>query len=256
MAAERANKRQALETTTMQAHGQQTMMNRNKRSVRAVWSAVCGLALSLSTLPVFAGQHGAHPAPPPPHMSAPRPTPQVHQQQPRPQSVPQQQFHPQPGQGAAPRYNGQPQNRPGQQGHLPEWLNNHQNLTPKQQEDALRREPGFNRLPQDQQQRLVNRLQTLNSKPPQERQRILQRNEMFEHLSPEQKAGVRGASQSFHQMPPDRQGEMRRAFQDLRGIPPEQRLSILNSARFQHQFSPSERTVLGNLLSVEPYQPR
>jgi hypothetical protein len=57
-------------------------------------------------------------------------------------------------------------------------------------------------------------------------------------------------------MPAERQTDMRRAFQDLRGVPPEQRQSILNSARFQQQFSPQERTVLGNLLSVEPYQPR
>jgi hypothetical protein len=35
--------------------------------------------------------------------------------------------------------------RPGQE-HLPEWLNEHQNLSPQQQENLLRREPGFNRL--------------------------------------------------------------------------------------------------------------
>jgi len=146
--------------------------------------------------------------------------------------------------------------RPVQAGHLPDWMNKHQNLTPQQRENALRQEPGFNKLPQDQQQRLINRMHSLDNASPQQRQRMLQRNEMFEHLNPEQKAGVRGASQAFHQMPADRQTEMRRAFQDLRGVPTDQRQSILNSSRFQQQFSPQERTVLGNLLSVEPYQPR
>ena len=108
------------------------------------------------------------------------------------------------------QHNNNPQqfnNRPAQAGHLPDWLNNHQNLTSQQKENALRQEPGFNRLPQDQQQRLINRMHTLDSAPPQQRQRMLQRNEMFERLSPEQKAGVRGASQAFHQMPADRQAE-------------------------------------------------
>jgi hypothetical protein len=47
-----------------------------------------------------------------------------------------------------------------------------------------------------------------------------------------------------------------RAFADLRQIPPDQRSAILNSARFSQEFSPDERRVLGNLLSIEPYEPR
>ena len=142
---------------------------------------------------------------------------------------------------------------PGQQ-HLPEWLNSHENLTPKQQEDALRSEPGFRDLPADQQQRLVNRLHALDEKTPEQRQRILQRNENFERLSPERRQEVRGASQALGQMPPDRQQAVRRAFRELRGIPPQQRQQMLNSGTYVSQFSPQERTVLGNLLSIEPYQ--
>ena len=230
----------------MQARRQHKPTDSGKRSLDPLSSVVCALVLALSPLAAFAGQHGSHAAPAPhmqapPHFSQPR-------QQTRQQSMPQQQFH-QPGAG-------QQQYRAGQPGHLPDWLNRHQNMTPQQRENALRQEPGFNRLPEDQQQRLINRMHSLDSAPPAERQRMLQRNEMFERLNPEQKAGVRGASQAFRQMPANRQSDVRRAFQDLRGVPPEQRQSILNSARFQHEFSPQERTVLGNMLSVEPYQPR
>lgn len=145
--------------------------------------------------------------------------------------------------------------RPGQE-HLPEWLSQHQNLNPQQQEDLLRREPGFNRLAPDQQQRVLNRLRTLDARPPEQRQRILERNEMFERLSPEQRQDVRAASQAVRQMPQDRQRMVRQAFNDLRQIPPDQRGAILNSARFDHTFTPQERHVLGSLLSIEPYSPR
>ncbi|QNI30125.1 DUF3106 domain-containing protein [Alloacidobacterium dinghuense] len=252
----------------MRAQKQHRKADRKRRNANTLLSVACALATTLSPFTAFAGQHnGGHPPAPAPHMQAPHSAPPA-----RPQSMPKQQMQPKPAPGTQPHYNEQFNNgnaqqfnnrnvqqfnnRPGQAGHLPEWFNNHQNMTPQQREDALRKEPGFNRLPQDQQQRLVNRMHALNNATPEQRQRILQRNEMFEHLSPEQKAGVRGASQAFHQMPADRQTEMRRAFQDLRGVPPAQRQSILNSARFQQQFSPQERTVLGNLLTVEPYQQR
>jgi hypothetical protein len=142
-----------------------------------------------------------------------------------------------------------------QQQHLPEWWNNHRNLTPAQQADALRREPGFRSLPPDQQQRLINRLQALDQKTPEQRQRILERNEAFERLSPERRQEVRGAAQALNQMSPDREQVVRRAFQQLRRMPPAQRDQLLHSSIYGGQFSPPERTVLGNLLSIEPYDP-
>lgn len=141
-------------------------------------------------------------------------------------------------------------------GHLGQWLMNHQNLPLQQQEDQLRREPGFNRLRPEEQQRVLNRLRTLESRPPAQRQRMLGRVEMFERLSPQQKADVRASSQALAAMAPDRHRMVGRAFADLRQIPPDQRAAILNSARFQQEFSPEERQVLGNLLSIEPYEPR
>lgn len=235
--------------------------------------AIFGLMISCSTLAFsqHVGGHfmpqqtgGGHHSAPPPH-TAPMPQvhtqpPQQHFQQPAPPASQQHFQQPRPSSPSLPEVRAftPPRNynqstRPGQQ-HLPEWLNSHQNLTPKQQEDALRREPGFHDLPADQQQRLVNRLHTLDEKTPEQRQRILQRNENFERLPPERRQEVRGASQALGQMPPDRQQAVRRAFQQLRQMPPDERQRALNSGAYGSQFSPQERTVLGNLLSIEPYQ--
>lgn len=144
--------------------------------------------------------------------------------------------------------------RPGGQQHLPQWLAQHQNMTPREQENLLRREPGFNRLSPEQQQRVLNRLRSLDSRPPAVRERMAQRNEAFERLSPEGKQDVRAAAQVFRQMPAGRQAQMRQAFNNLRQLPPDQRQAILNSARFTHTFTPQERHVLGSLLSIEPYE--
>lgn len=83
---------------------------------------------------------------------------------------------------------------------------------------------------------------------------MMDRNEMFERLSPERQQEVRGASQALSRMSPERQAMMRHAFQQLRAMPPAQRQQMLNSS-YGAQFSPQERTVLNNFLSVEPYQP-
>jgi hypothetical protein len=47
---------------------------------------------------------------------------------------------------------------------------------------------------------------------------------------------------------------VRKAFRDLREYPPEQRGDD-ELGQFQAQFTPQERSILGNILAVEPYQP-
>ncbi len=136
--------------------------------------------------------------------------------------------------------------------HLPQWFAQHQNLAPSEQANALRREPGFTHLPEGQQQQLVNRLHRLDTLPPVKRQREMERNERFQALSPERQQEVRGASQTLGQMPPDRREAVRQAFRDLRSLPPGDRGNALGSARFQAEYTPQERSVLSNLLSIEP----
>lgn len=146
------------------------------------------------------------------------------------------------------------QARPGHE-HLPEWFQSHQHLTFQQQERALRRQPGFNRLGPAQRRRVLNRLRFLDSQPPAVRARILARNEAFEQLSPERRQEVRAAAQAFQRMPKYRKEQLGRAFHILRSLPPNERTAILHSARFQAEYSTRERHILSNLLSIEPWQP-
>ncbi|WP_260704539.1 DUF3106 domain-containing protein [Edaphobacter flagellatus] len=154
-----------------------------------------------------------------------------------------------------------PNNRPAQnanhpgQNHLPQWMENHRNLTPEQQQKALEKEPGFHDLPNETQQRLRDRLTQLNNMPPEQRQRLLERNEAMTRLTAPQRQQVRGAMQQFSSLPPDRRRLVGKAFRDLREMPEPQRQAILSSDRFRGQFSDQERGTLSSLLAVEPYIP-
>jgi hypothetical protein len=140
--------------------------------------------------------------------------------------------------------------------HLGNWLQSHQGQSFAGQENALRREPGFNRLPQPQQQRLIDRLHQLNTMPPQQRQRTLGRIENMERLSPDRRQAVRNSAQELGSLDPARQQQVRGAFRVLREMPPGQREQVLNSPAYRSMYNDRERQMLGNLLSVEPYSPR
>jgi hypothetical protein len=142
-----------------------------------------------------------------------------------------------------------------QQPHLGTWLARHGNLPPEQQERAFQSEPGFKNLPPETQQRLLNRLRQLNRMPPNQRQRTVDHIEALERLTPQMRQQVRASFQDFHALPEDRQRMVRKAFRDLREYPPEQRQALMNSGQFQAQFTQQERSILGNILAVEPYHP-
>lgn len=138
-------------------------------------------------------------------------------------------------------------------GHLGQWMQQHQNMSPQEQQRALEREPGFNRLTSDQQARIRARLQQLNSMPPEQRQRVLNRVESMERLSPEQRQQVTRTMGQLHSLPPDRQRAVAQAFRNLRALPPDQREAAARS--YGSQFSPQERDTLNNLMKSEPYLP-
>jgi hypothetical protein len=215
-----------------------------------------------------------------PYQNQPRPTQsQTYQNQPRAyQQTPQYNGTRRQVQPAVPGYGGRPYapapaynrpnpyaNRPGDDrnvypgaappGHLGDWLNRNRGLPIQDQERLLRNDPNFNRLPPAQQQRLVQQLHNLDEMPEARRQRYLARSEMLEHMPPQQQMQVRQAGRNFLALPPDRQAVVKRAFQDLRSVPLDQRATVLNSARYQNQFSPQERDMLNNLLRAEPYEP-
>lgn len=140
-------------------------------------------------------------------------------------------------------------------GHLGSWLNQHRNLPLQGQEQLLHSDPSFNRLPQAQQQRLVQQLRQVDQMPLQQRERRLARAEAIEHMSPQQRTQLYQSNRELLALPADRQAQVKRAFRDLRGVPLDQRQTVINSKRYQSQFTPEERGILTNLLRAEPYEP-
>lgn len=136
--------------------------------------------------------------------------------------------------------------------HLAEWMNQHSNLSPQQQRQALEQLPGFQELPKDTQLRYLNRLAHLDAMSPQRRERVLARTEAMESLNPDQRAQVRGAMAELGHLPQEERRTVARTFRELRELPQEQRLAALDAGRFGPPLSAEQRTVLMNLLRVEP----
>ena len=139
--------------------------------------------------------------------------------------------------------------------HLAEWMNQHSNLTPAQQQQALENEPGFRELPAQTQQNMRNRLAQLNAMPQQQRDKVLNRNEAMERLTPEQRGQVRGAMEQLGALPPDQRRFVARSFRELRELPPAQRWAAMNSEAYRGQLNDAQRATLSNLMRVEPMLP-
>jgi hypothetical protein len=142
------------------------------------------------------------------------------------------------------------------QQHLAQWMENHRNLSPADQQRALENEPGFHDLPPQTQQRMRDRLAQLNNMNPEQRDRTLDRTEALERLTPQQRQQWRGAVQQLNSLQPARRLLAARAILDLREMPPEQRQQVIDSPRFRAQFSDEERSMIGTLLTAEPYHAR
>lgn len=247
-------------------------VSRTSRRFSPSAAVLTAAACALLCLPAFAQRGGAHsaPAPPPPQYhsqsNASRP-PVVRGQQPAHGTNQPQQFHSDANQPAfragPPIYrNGQPANgergngqraATGPPGHLNQWMEQHRNLTPQQQQQALEREPGFKQLPPQQQARVRARLDQLNAMPPDQRQRVLDRVESMERLTPTQRQQVTSTMGQLHSLPPDRQRAVAFAFRNLRQLPPDQRPAAAEA--YSRNLSPQERDTLNNLLRTEPYLP-
>ncbi len=202
---------------------------RTNRNLRTLTTLAGALLLALAPSSEMSGQRG--------HAAPPRP-------QPASKLAPIQR-HENPGaaRGNAPRGE-----------HLAEWMNQHNNLTATEQQQALEREPGFHELPPQTQQRMRDRLSQLNAMSPEQRQRVLERNEHMELLTPEQRGQVRGAMQQLGALPQDQRREVARSFRELRQLPPDQRAAAMNSSRYS-SLNESQRATLNNLMRVEPMLP-
>lgn len=138
--------------------------------------------------------------------------------------------------------------------HLAEWMNQHQEMTLEQQQQALDREPGFVELPAQTQQRMHERLAQLNAMTPLQRQRLLEHTEVMERLTPEQRSQVRGAMQQLGALPPDQRSQVARSFREIRMLPPNQRMMAMLSGRYSW-LNVQQRTTLTHLIQIEPMLP-
>lgn len=139
--------------------------------------------------------------------------------------------------------------------HLPQWFQQHQAMPPQAQQRALRKEPGFRRLPPEEQRRISDRLRQLDAMPPAQRQRTLQRVETWERLTPTQRRQVRSAVQQVSRLPYPRQQMLHKEFRDLCRMPPDRRAAEMSSPQFKREFSQPERGMLRTLMSIQPYTP-
>ena len=119
-----------------------------------------------------------------------------------------------PGPPAPPYYN--PRYAP--PGHLEDWLNRHRDLPLREQEQLLRNDPTFKRLPSANQQRLMRQLQEVDRMSPQRRAWRLARAEAIEHLSPQARRQLDRSSLRFADLPQPRHALIKRAFQQLRSV--------------------------------------
>lgn len=143
----------------------------------------------------------------------------------------------------------------GPPGHLADWLDQHRNMPPEQQEQLLRRDPYFNHLNPIEQRKVINQLYRVDQMSEQQRERRMARAEAIERLTPEERMQVNASAQRMQFLPEERRQLIRKAFRDLRGVPPEQRDAVLSSAYYRSTFTPDERLILHDLLKVEPFEP-
>ena len=133
-----------------------------------------------------------------------------------------------------------------------EWLSNHKNLTPDQQQKLLESDPNFKKLPPQRQTELRERLQKFNSLPPKQRERALERMRYMASLTQEQRQQIRDANQQLQGLPQDRQIMVHKALRHLRQMPPEERQQVLQSNRFRENFSEPEQKILNQLAVINP----
>jgi hypothetical protein len=173
-----------------------------------------------------------------------------------PRYVPPEQFarpparwvRPAPGGGVLLAQNGGgrlAQNRPG----LEQWMQQHRNLPPAEQQRALQSDPSFRALPPQAQQRTLNELRRLQGMNPQE----LNRRRALLRMTPQQQLQFNATMQQYAALPPGRQQLVGRAFAALRRVPPQDRAAAMSTFPPLRQLSPYERQTLENLLAWEPY---
>lgn len=160
-----------------------------------------------------------------------------------------------PFQGKGPQWRGGPGGQ--RRGpHIGQWLKKNQNLTVNQQEQALKDDPEFQKLPPQQQQHLIDRLHQFNNLSPEERQKMLMRMDLFEHLTPEQQKQARDIFGQVRQMPEERRQQFRKGVRQLADAPAEQRQAMLDSQEFRSTYRDNERDLMRQIVQLNILPPK
>jgi len=160
-------------------------------------------------------------------------------------------FHP-PAQGNSQKPSKNSGNNPKPTHKMGDWLNEHKDLPPEQQEKLLENDPNFKKLPPERQAELRERLRKFNNLSPEQQQRVRQRMQFMASLTSDQRQQVRDANQQLQGLPQDRQVMVHKALRHLRQMDPQQREQEMNSERFKGIFSDKERGILGKLAAINP----
>ena len=160
-------------------------------------------------------------------------------------------FHP-PAQGNSQKPSKNSGNNPKPAHKMGDWLNEHKDLPPDQQEKLLENDPNFKKLPPERQAELRERLRKFNNLSPEQQQRVRQRMDWLASLKPEQRQQLREANQQLQTLPQDRQVMVHKALRHLRQMDSQQREQEMNSERFKSIFSDKERGILGKLAPITP----
>ena len=137
-------------------------------------------------------------------------------------------------------------------GKMGDWLTEHKNLSPDEQEKLLEKDPNFKNLSPQRQAELRERLRKFNSLPPEQRERALNRMQFMANLSKDQRAQIREANQVLQGLPQDRQLMVHKALRHLRQMTPAERTQAMNEDRFKNTFSEQERGILTKLSAINP----
>ena len=160
-------------------------------------------------------------------------------------------FHP-PAQGNSQKPSKNSGNNPKPAHKMGDWLNEHKDLPPDQQEKLLENDPNFKKLSPERQAELKERLRKFNNLSPEQQQRVRQRMQFMASLTSDQRQQVRDANQQLQGLPQDRQVMVHKALRHLRQMDPQQREQEMNSERFKGIFSDKERGILGKLAVINP----
>lgn len=125
-------------------------------------------------------------------------------------------------------------------------------LSPQEQQNFMRQDPRFLRLPPWQKQVIQQRLDAFNHLPPARREALRERYELFRQLSPERQDRARSLYRQWSEQPPERRLELRKELRRLRESTPEERKVRMESEAFQKRFSGEERDLLKGLAELLP----